>query len=166
MLDATALLNKYRGKGVFVDSNLLVLLLVGRLNADRIQKFKRTRDFTIEDFKILEELIHWFGEPIIATAHVLSQVSDLTDLSGGEKRSINSLFQALVTKVREDQIAAKDLIESVFFSGFGLADASIAEVCKRDILVMTADVKLQIALGASGLDALNFNHVRALRWKR
>jgi hypothetical protein len=43
--------------------------------------FKRTQDFTIEDFDLVARLICWFGK-LIATPHVLSQVSDLTDLPG------------------------------------------------------------------------------------
>jgi DNA-binding GntR family transcriptional regulator len=39
MLDAAGLIEKHRGKGVFVDTNLLVLLLVG-LKPRRIPNFK------------------------------------------------------------------------------------------------------------------------------
>ena len=49
------------------------------------------------------------------------------------------------------------------FKRFGLGDASVAAVCERKVLVLTADLQLQVALQGSGLDALNFNHVRALR---
>jgi hypothetical protein len=44
----------------------------------------------------------------------------------------------------------------------GLTDAAIASVCSRGILVLTADVKLQLALEHRGADGLNFNHVRML----
>jgi hypothetical protein len=50
MLDARALIEKHRSKGVLVDTNLLVLLLVGSINKRRIPEFKRTQSFTIEDF--------------------------------------------------------------------------------------------------------------------
>ena len=36
MLDAPALIEKHRSRGVLVDSNLLVLLLVGSVNKQRI----------------------------------------------------------------------------------------------------------------------------------
>jgi hypothetical protein len=41
-LDAKALIEKHRAKGVLVDTNLLVLLLVGAVNKQRIPRFKRT----------------------------------------------------------------------------------------------------------------------------
>jgi hypothetical protein len=61
MLDASALVEKHRGKGVFVDANLLVLLLVGTVNLKRIESFKRTRDFSVADFRTLNSLIGWRG---------------------------------------------------------------------------------------------------------
>ena len=50
MFDAATLIEKHRGKGVLVDTNLFVLLLVGLVNENRILNFQRTQDFTIEDF--------------------------------------------------------------------------------------------------------------------
>jgi hypothetical protein len=72
MLDARGLIEKHRSKGILVDSNLLVLLLVGSVNKRRILEFKRTQDFTIEDFETLSRLIAWF-ERLVTTPHVLIQ---------------------------------------------------------------------------------------------
>jgi hypothetical protein len=80
-LDARSLIEKHRGKGALVDTNLLVLYLVGTLNRRKITEFKRTSNFEISDFDLLSRLIKWFGR-LIATPHVLSQVSDLADLPG------------------------------------------------------------------------------------
>src|SRR5437868_3470412 len=99
MLDAEALIEKHKAKGVLVDTNLLVLLLVGRVRERRILEFKRTENFTIEDFHLLERLVAWFGK-LIATPHVLSQVSDLVDLPGKELSKIRQLFKTVV----EEQI--------------------------------------------------------------
>ena len=164
MLDAAGLIEKHRAKGVFLDTNLLVLLLVGLVNVERVRNFKRTQDFTVEDFHLLQSLVRWFGVPLIATPHVLSQVSDLTDLPGREGRSIRELFKATVEMMEEQYDTAKQLVRTPLFDRFGLGDASVAAVCQRNILVLTADLQLQIALEGVGLDALNFNHIRALKW--
>lgn len=152
-------------QGVFVDTNLLVLFLVGLVSCERIRNFKRTQDFTVEDFYLLQELITWFGRPIFSTPYVLSQVSDLTDLKGQEGRRVRHLLRDLVSTIGEQYDSAKDLVQNPLFERLGLADASIATVCKRNVLIVTADLELQIALGLNGLDALNFNHVRALNWR-
>ena len=164
MLDAVALIEKHRGKGVFVDTNLLVLWLVGSVNTKRIRDFKRTQDFTVGDFHTLSRLVAWFGTPLVSTPHVLSQVSDLTDLSGQEGAVIRQLLKSTIEVVEETYDTAKQLVQHPLFERFGLGDASVAMVCARNVVVLTADVQLQIALGLSGLDAINFNHVRALGW--
>jgi hypothetical protein len=166
MLDAEALITKHRGKGVFVDTNLLVLLLVGLVNRERIRNFKRTQDFTIEDFRMLDSLMKWFGGPLVTTPHVLSQVSDLTDLSGNEGSAMRQLFKSKVEVFEEKYDPASDLVQHPLFEGFGLGDASVAAACKRGVVVLTADVQLQLALERSGLDAINFNHIRPLGWDR
>jgi hypothetical protein len=164
MLDAGALVKKHRARGVFVDTNLLVLLLVGLVNIRRIGTFKRTQDFTIDDFHLLRQLLGWFGTPIFSTPHVLSQVSDLTDLSGRELIAIRRLFKFMIATIEEQYDAARKLVDDPMFERFGLGDASIAAVCRRKVLILTADLQLQIALESLGLDAINFNHLRALNW--
>jgi hypothetical protein len=164
MLDPGALVKKHRAKGVFIDTNLLVLLLVGRVNIQRIGTFKRTKNFTADDFHGLVNLANWFGSPIFSTPHVLSQVSDLTDLSGWELIAIRRLFKATVADIEERHDAARILVQDSMFERFGLGDVSIASVCKRNILVLTADLQLYVQLASLGLDTINFNHVRALGW--
>jgi hypothetical protein len=163
MLDTRALIQKHNARGVFIDTNLLVLLLVGLVNVGRIRTFKRTQNFTVDDFHLLRKLVEWFGAPLLATPHVLSQVSDLTDLSGQELVRMRQLFRSLIGNLREHYDVAQELINNPLFERFGLADASIAAACERKILVLTTDLQLHIALGSSGFDALNFTHVRPLQ---
>jgi hypothetical protein len=166
MPDASALIEKHIGKGVFVDANLLVLLLVGSVNPKRIATFKRTQNFSVDDFRTLRSLVAWLGPRLIATPHVLSQVSDLTDLSGPEAARIRQLLKTILEIVEEKYDAAKVLAAHRLFDRFGLGDASVAAVCERGIVVLTADVQLQVALSALHLDAINFNHVRTFGWRR
>ncbi len=164
MLDAEALIKKHKSKSVLVDANLLVLLLVGRINERRIVEFKRTQNFMIEDFDLLERLVKWFGK-LTATPHVLSQVSDLTDLPGREGSEIRRLLRTIVEQdIEETYDPSRMLVTNVLFESLGLTDAAIAAICARGILVLTADVKLQLALQRLHADALNFNHVRPLAW--
>ena len=162
-LDASALIAKHRSKGALVDANLLVLLLVGMTNRRRIPEFKRTRNFTVEDFDLLKRLISCFGK-LITTPHVLSQVSDLTDLRGPEGRQVRKLLRILVDQADESYDCGAVLVADPIFERLGLTDAAIATVCSRGILVVTADVTLQLAVQRRGADALNFNHLRQLSW--
>jgi|SRR5579862_9206687 len=163
MLDAVTLIEKYRAKGVLIDTSLLVLFLVGTVNRRRILNFKRTGDFTVEDYKVLVRLVNWFGK-VIATPHVLGQVSDLTDLDGSELISVRRLFRELVETIEEPYDASRSIVNNPIFERFGLTDAAIATVCSRGILVLTTDARLHLALQERNIDALNFNHIRAIAW--
>ena len=80
MTDVLQLIHKHLGNGLLVDTNLLLLHLIGRTNKNRILKFKRTQAYTIEDFELLERFIAEF-KILITTPHVLTEVSNLGDLS-------------------------------------------------------------------------------------
>ena len=165
MLDAKALIEKHRAKGVLVDTNLLVLFLVGTVNRQRITNFKRTGDFTIEDYELLARLIGWFGK-LIATPHVLSQVSDLTDRAGGELVASRALLKRLVIEqIEETYDGSRVLVADSCFDRFGLTDAAVAAVCSRGVLVLTTDLQLHLMLQERNIDALNFNHIRPLAWR-
>lgn len=163
-LDASGIIAKRKGRGVFIDSNLMVLLLTGMVNPARIRTFKRTSDFTIADFDLLRKLVKWFGVPLYSTPHVLSQISDLTAMTGVHGLVVRQLFKSLISNIEEKHTSAQQLAETTFFERFGLADASIATVCSLGIPVITVDLELHAALASRGLDALNFNHLRAMQW--
>ena len=160
MLDVPGLLRKHRGKGVLVDANLLVLLLVGTVNRRRIGDFKRTQSFTAEDFDLLRKLIAHLGPRMLATPHVLSQVSDLTDLKGRELLQAREVMKALVRKMEETYHPALDLVEHPLFTRFGLADAAVAAIHHTGALILTADLDLYIGLQRLKIESLNFHHIR------
>jgi hypothetical protein len=141
MLDTAALIRKHKGRGVLVDSNLLVLFLVGSVNRKRVQVFKRTRDFSLDEFDVLKALISHFGLPVIVTPHVLSQVSDLADLDGPDFGSIRIALKELVENSHEHYDPAKLLISNQ---------------------ILTVDLNLHIALEKLGIESINFRHVSPL----
>jgi len=64
--------------GLLVDTNLLVLFTVGKVNRQRIENFKRT-----SDYDLLLRVLGKFNK-LYTVAHVLAEVSNLTDLPGAE----------------------------------------------------------------------------------
>jgi len=60
MTDVLQLINKHRPSGLLVDTNLLLLYLIGTTNKNRISRFKRTQTYTIEDFELLDRFMAEF----------------------------------------------------------------------------------------------------------
>jgi uncharacterized protein YaiI (UPF0178 family) len=93
-------------------------------------------------------------------------VSDLADLKGAELPEIRKFFGLLVTRIEEFYDPSRTIVLAPVFEDLGLTDAAIAMVCSRGILVLTADLPLQLALQHRGVDALNFNHLRPIGWNQ
>jgi hypothetical protein len=56
-MDFDSLILRYSQKGVLVDTNILLLYFVGKVNRERVARFKRTEQFLPEDFDILLRLL-------------------------------------------------------------------------------------------------------------
>jgi hypothetical protein len=80
---AAPYLDSASARGLLVDTNLLVLFAVGTVNPNRIETFKRTSRYTKSDFDLLLRVLGKFNK-LYTVAHVLAEVSNLTDLPGAE----------------------------------------------------------------------------------
>jgi len=165
MLDAEGLIEKHRSRGALIDANLLVLYLVGKTNKRRIREFKPCDVFEIEDFDLLEALVEYLGKPI-TTPHVLTEVSNLAKLDGKELSAFRQRYKLLVEQMDEFYDASRVVVANEAFMPLGLTDAAIAMLQRRSLLVLTVDLRLWDTLQRRGVDAVNFNHLRALNWHR
>jgi hypothetical protein len=153
------LINKHRADGLLIDTNLLLLYLVGRTNKNRILSFKRTQKYTIQDFELLEILVSQFTT-IVTTPHLLTELSNLATLPGPERVGLNALFKETVARTLEYYDESRQIVSDAAFNRLGLADAAIATLCRRRLLVLTDDLPLYHDLTMRGFDAINFNHIR------
>lgn len=145
---------------IVVDSNLLLLLILGSFDENLIGNFKRLAMFTVDDFHVLQQLVSKF-RAIRVTPHILTEVSNLANsLPEREKRSWSEYFRRwILDELQEQQIPAVELIKSEAFPHFGITDAALAE-SSRDMFIVTVDNRLASYLQRQRLRALNFNHLR------
>jgi hypothetical protein len=148
---------------VLIDANLLVLYFVGSTNKSRILTFKRTQVYTVEDFELLERSIAYLGK-VITTPHILTEVSNLASLRGQELVVFRKLFQSAIDGMKEFCDASREVVSDGSFQRLGLTDAAIARISRHNHLVLTDDLTLEITLHRRGVDAVNFNHIRAANW--
>jgi hypothetical protein len=155
------LAKKFRQKGILIDTNLLILLLVGSYDENMISSFKRTKNYTIEDYKYLKAFLTRF-EKHFYTPNILTEITNLTD-------SINSepsfpFFQHLkyiLSAFAEDNVSSDEIMQLKSFLKFGLTDAVNYKLSDK-YLVLTDDLRLYSYLANQGLPAINFNHIRDL----
>lgn len=158
------LFERYRTRGLLLDSNLLLLYVVGSHDERLISSFKRTKTFTTEDFHLLARIVRFF-ERVVTTPHVLTEVSGLSNqLPRKSKFEYYGTFATQIGMLEEQPVSAATVAATSAFRLFGLTDAAIAEVAKDQALVLSVDLDLVVHLQNSGFDAVNFNHIRTLGW--
>lgn len=159
---AGTMLEKYKARGLLIDANLLLLFLVGtydlRLVGDG--KFNKLSKYTVEDYRLLMRLRAVFTNAV-TTPHVLTEVSNLTcDLPEATKMQCLGQFCQTLDAMEELALQSFEVARRPEFSFLGLTDTALAEVSHR-FLIVSDDARFVGRLNANGMDALNFNHLRA-----
>lgn len=150
--------------GLLVDTNLLVLFAVGSVNRRRIETFKRTSRYTVSDYDLLLRVLDRF-ERLYTVAHVLAEVSNLTDLPGPERLRARRVLERTIDLLTEAEISSAAAAEDRLFEDLGLVDAAIGAVARAHrCAVLTDDLDLYLRLTRDGVSTVNFTHLRARSW--
>jgi len=158
------LIVKYRNKGILIDTNLLLMLLVGSVKPDMIPNFKRTRIYAKEDYYTLRKLIGCFNS-VVTTPNVLTEVSNLSNsLEGKYKSQFYKIFSDTISILEERHIESRKAVSFNEFDRFGLTDSIIFHVSKGSYLLLTDDFRLSQYIQSLKFDVINFNHIRVLNW--
>ncbi len=91
-------------RSVLLDTNLLLLLVVGLFNRDLIARHKRTNSFVPEDFDLLMEFIDGY-DVLWVTSHCLAEVSNLLrQTTETHADGLMACFTDVVARSRESRI--------------------------------------------------------------
>ncbi|ADW67460.1 PIN domain-containing protein [Granulicella tundricola] len=155
-----AFLGKARGSKILLDTNLLLLLLIGSFDRSLITRFKRTSQFTPSDFDALVELLS-ASRQLVTTPHLLTEVSSLANaLPSYLKLEWHQHLAEQTSRFFEVFIASETLMKQPAFLALGLADSAVFAAAAES-LVLTEDYRLAGSLRASGMTAMSFSDLRA-----
>jgi len=155
------LIDRYIPKGILIDANLALLYLVGSYDLRLIGdgKYNKLSKYVQEDFQLLLTLMKLFKRAV-TTPHVLTEVSNLTnDLPEQTKAECFKRFYETFVEIDELSIPSMEAAQRPEFHFLGLTDSALALVSGR-FLIVTDDARLVKKMNESGLEALNFNHLR------
>ena len=151
------LIQKYRQKGLLIDTNIILLYLIGSLDISLIRDFSRTSMFTANDFYKVSKFIDYFDLKI-TTPHVLTEVSNLI----GNRQNLPTLLQTYIEKSKEIFLESSEVSKRNAFFNFGLADTAITETAKGSYLVLTDDRPLYGFLINSQIDVVSLDLIRMI----
>jgi rRNA-processing protein FCF1 len=154
------LVAQYRHNGILIDTNILLLLFVGRFDPKRITRFKNTEKFTEDDFALLEILLENFTR-LITTPYILAEVNSFANQFGEPIRSLYfKKFAEQISLLDEVYTPGSTLASIPEFVRYGLTDLSIFAAAREKVIVLTDDGRFADFLSHNQLDVLNFDHLR------
>lgn len=164
---AEVLIDRFSPKGLLIDTNLLLLYVVGQFDDGIIRRgsFNRLAAYSFEDYSLLLGLMSLFGK-YVTTGHVLSEVSNwIGQLPRTREIECLGRFADILTAFTELQVESFETALHPRFAYLGLTDTAISRFAS-DYLVLTDDARFAGHLHEMGLDALNINHIRQEIWLR
>jgi hypothetical protein len=152
--------------GLLIDTGLLVLFTVGSVNPARIERFKRTSMYNREDHQLLTRIMS-SASALFTVAHVMSEVSNLTDLKGEESAIAREVLAETIAILKEPHVSSAEASGRSMYGSLGLADSAISVVAREQSCdVLTDDLDLYLSLMSEELPAIKFSHLRELNWRR
>lgn len=148
-------------RGVFVDANLLVLLVAGALDPDIIARHRRLRTFGLEDLERVREMVSRF-ECVLVTPNTLTEASNLLGQHGEPERSrLFTTLRILIGESHEVVVASAEAAGHPSFPRLGLTDAGLLGVVSRETPLVTVDLDLYLAASKEDpSSAVNYRHLQ------
>jgi len=157
------IVQRHARQGILVDTNLLLLLVIGQFERELILSFKRTASYSLEDYDTLLMFVGFFDK-LITTPNILTEISNFVGQLADPKklRVFEFLRDEILLTTAENYLDSNTVAATSPFTALGLTYAAVAELAGgRGIAVLTDDLKLYRTLTSrDGIDAVNFNHLR------
>jgi hypothetical protein len=142
---------------LLIDTNILVLLVIGTWDRQAVPHHKRTAIFTPADYSRLRRELGRYRR-MLTTQGVLTEASNLMGNRFHERVSRTMIH--LCTAWQEVGPAKDVVLQDRGFPRLGFADASILASLAEGVVVLTDDVQLYNEVWFRNGEAVNFNHIR------
>jgi hypothetical protein len=143
-----------------IDTNLLLLLIVGATERDYIGKHKRTKQFTVEDYDLLLSQLERFKQ-LWVTSHCLAETSNLVNQSSSQVASrIMKNMGYLCGTFSESHMKKEIVCSDSELARLGIADVGFVRKSKSVSCSFTVDHDLYQSISRLGRKVVNLNHLR------
>lgn len=147
---------------IAIDTNLLVLLVVGSASEGYIARHKRTNTYATDDFRLLRQVL-LRADGLVFTPHVLAETSNLVrQFAKPGVDTIVNVMCRMIEQTREITVAGVEAVRRPEFRYLGLTDAGLLTIEADDITLLTDDFDLYRASLAAGRQPINFSHEREI----
>lgn len=149
--------------GLIVDTNVMLLFIVGNYDKDYIKDFpfKRTACYSKRDFEGLVNVFNHFNK-IVITPHTLTELSNLSEKVHCHRiEEYFNVFISVLLKFNELNVDKNIILKSPKLYKFGVADFAIWSIARdKKYLVFTDDDKLSGFLRKKKIDTIHINEIK------
>jgi hypothetical protein len=146
-----------------VDTNLLVLYIVGSTRRDLVEQHKRLRAYKSADFDLLVKTMS-IAQGIVLTPNTLTETSNLLTqgIDEPDRTQLRRVLGLLVHAHQEQGLPSASVVDGINFLRLGLTDESILQLLPLGpYSLLTDDFDLYYAASFAGAAVINFTHLRA-----
>jgi hypothetical protein len=161
-LAANEILKPFRGGDLLLDTNLLLLWVIGKTDVAFIRRFGRTKErFEESDFALLTKCFGLFKR-IVSTPNIVTETSHFLDAIKDNPRKIAaySKLHEIVENVDERYLPSLDVLPHPATTKFGVADAANIIIAESNVLLLSIDAPLVGWARSHRLPAVNYTHLR------
>lgn len=150
-----------------IDTNALVLLLIGIIDESLISTHKRTSIYDVDDFIELSNFIDKI-ENLIVLPNVWTEVDNLlNDFNGNYKYSYLVEITKAIKSSSEQYLSSLEAIDHDFFFDLGITDCLLLTIAKQNKYLITSDSKLSdyaTSLGIQVYDLVKIKNLKLLNY--
>lgn len=145
---------------LLIDTNLLLLYVVGTASRHYISTHKRLTSFLSKDFDVLLDLMKK-AKTVLVTPNTLTETSNLAmQIPNPARTHIASVLRDVIHMAAELYVPSKTASARQEFVRLGMTDSALLEALTTDVALLTVDLDLYVAALKNHRNSINFNHLR------
>ena len=145
---------------ILIDSNSLVVLILGLIDPELINTHKKTSIYDEEDFYKLLGLIENF-ENLIFLPNIWTEVDNLLNNFSGERKYLYVKKITELIKTSTEQYLQSELAtQENYFISLGITDSLIIKLGKECKILITSDSQLSDYAIANGIEVYDMKKVK------
>jgi hypothetical protein len=150
---------------ILIDSNVLVILILGLIDPNLIGKDKRSSIYEKEDFHKLLDVIGSIDK-VVVLPNIWTEVDNLLNhISGSYKFQYIEKITSTIRATSEEYLKSSTVNENPNFINLGLTDTLILDFAKRCDFLITDDSRLSDFACANGILVYDMKSIRNERLK-
>ena len=142
-------------KDVFIDTNALLLLILGTINKRNIGNHPRLSVYTNSEFYAISELLGK-NTRLVSSPNVWTEVDNLcNNIRGDDKIKYQTVLREIIKNSFEKFISSETGVELENFYYIGLTDSIVIELAKTCDILISGDSKMSDYARALGIKVLD-----------